>query len=153
MNTTGLIVAILAFGLAACNVQTEPAAKNQANGADLAENIADLKGRWIGTSESIVRGQAQHHARARGKEMTLDNVEFTFTITGQDRRRFWGTVSSGRGQEPIMGVIGLDGKTIVAQDDDGLIQGTLVDANTIDLIYSHTGQSTVVAATRINRQS
>lgn len=153
MKTTSLIVAVLALGLAACNVQTGQASKNEASVADSAENITDLKGRWVGTSESIVTGQAPHHAPARGNEPLLDNVEFTFAITGQDRRRFWGTVSSSQGQERITGVIGLDGKTIVAQDDDGLIQGALIDANTIDLIYSHTGRSTVVAATRLKRQS
>ncbi|MEO6199292.1 MAG: hypothetical protein ABIO68_05085 [Sphingomicrobium sp.] len=51
-----------------------------------------------------------------------------------------------------MGVIGFDGTTIVAQDPDGLLQGTLINADTIDLIYSHTGTSTVVTAIKIRRQ-
>ena len=41
---------------------------------------------------------------------------------------------------------------IVARDKDGLIQGTIVDSDTIDLVYSHTGTSTVVSANRIKRQ-
>jgi hypothetical protein len=49
-------------------------------------------------------------------------------------------------------VIGFDGKTIVAQDSDGTIQGTLVDRDTMELTYHHTGSSVVVAAIRVKRQ-
>jgi hypothetical protein len=112
----------------------------------------DLKGIWTGTSESIVRGSPPHHAAADGMAPRLDNIPFTFAITGQDGRRFWGTVSSPTGKEPITGVIGYDGKTIVAEDSDGLTHGTLVDPDTIELIYAHTGKSTVVAANRLKRQ-
>lgn len=114
--------------------------------------LLDLKGRWVGTSESIVRGNALHHAAPGGNEPLRDNVEFTFAITGQDGRRFWGSVSSKAGKEPIIGLIALDGKTIVASDSDGILEGTIIDPDTIDLVYHHTGQSMVVAANRIKRQ-
>ena len=51
-----------------------------------------------------------------------------------------------------MGVIAYDGKTIAASDSDGYLHGTIVDADTIELVYSLTGSSTVVAANRIKRQ-
>lgn len=113
--------------------------------------ILNLKGTWTGTSESIERGNALHHAPHRDNPH-LDNVAFTLTITGQDGRRFWGTVSSKRGHEPVTGVIAYDGRTIIAQDNDGMIQGTIIDVDTIDSVYSHTGQSTVVAVNRWKRQ-
>jgi hypothetical protein len=112
----------------------------------------DLKGRWVGTSESIVRGRALHHAPARGSRPLLDNVLFTYAITGQVGRRFWGTVSGRGDQEPLTGVIAYDDKTIIWQDSDGLVQGTIIDRNTLDLVYSHTGKSTVVAVIRVKRQ-
>jgi hypothetical protein len=112
----------------------------------------DLRGTWTGTSESIVRGHPPHHAAAGNMEPRLDNVPFTFTIVGQDGRRFWGTVSSPIAKEPITGVIGYDGKTIVSEDSDGLTQGTIIDPDTIELIYAHIGKSTVVAANRLKRQ-
>jgi hypothetical protein len=121
-------------------------------GAAVAQDgLIDLKGRWMGMSESIVAGNAPHYGPSQA-EPVLSSVQFDFTITGQEGRRFWGTVASKAGEESIMGVIGLDGKMIVARDKDGLIQGTIVDADTIDLIYSHTGTSTVVAANRLKRQ-
>ncbi len=115
------------------------------------DGLVDLKGRWTGMSESIVAGNAPHHGSPKA-EPVLSSVQFDLTITGQDGRRFWGTVASKTGEESIMGVIGLDGKMIVARDKDGLIQGTIVDSDTIDLVYSHTGTSTVVSANRIKRQ-
>lgn len=123
------------------------------SGAALAQVAApDLKGTWVGTSESIVTGKAEHHAASAGKAPLLDNVQFTFAITGQDGHRFWGTISSAKGTEALTGVVGLDGRTVVARDDDGQIEGTLVDANTIQLIYTHGGVSTVVAVNTIRRQ-
>lgn len=51
-----------------------------------------------------------------------------------------------------MGVIGFDGKTIVARDKDGLYQGSIVDRDTMDVIYSQqNSESTVVAAHRFKR--
>jgi hypothetical protein len=44
------------------------------------------------------------------------SLEFTMIIEGQDGRRFWGNVASPRDREPVLGVIGFDGKTLVAQD-------------------------------------
>ena len=113
--------------------------------------LTDLKGRWVGMSESIVTGRPLHHGVGSKDKPLLSNVAFTLTIKGQDGRRFWGTVSSPRDTERVTGVIGFDGKTIVAQDLDGLLQGTLVDPDTIDLIYSHTGRSTVVTAIQFRR--
>ena len=121
--------------------------------AALAQAAApDLKGTWVGTSESIVTGKAEHHVAPAGKAPLLDNVRFTFAITGQDGHRFWGTISSAKGTEVLTGVVGLDGRTVVARDSDGEIEGTLVDADTIQLIYTHGGASTVVAVNTIRRQ-
>jgi hypothetical protein len=113
----------------------------------------DLKGRWVAMSDAVVRGEARHHAPAAGSGPRTDHVQITYAITGQDGRRFWGTISSRLGEEPIMGVIGFDGKTIVARDDDGLYQGNIIDRDTIDVIYSHANKkSVVVAAHRFTRQ-
>jgi hypothetical protein len=112
----------------------------------------DLRGKWSGTSESIVRGHPPHHAAGGTSRPHLDNVLFTYDITGQDGRRFWGTVGSPGSREPTTGVIGYDGKTIVAEDTDGFIQGTLVDPDTIELIYTNLGKSTVIAVNRLKRQ-
>lgn len=123
-------------------------------GIAVAQGVApiDIEGRWVGLSESIVRGSPMHHAPAPSNAPELDNVLFTYTISGQDGRRFWGKVSSPRNTELVTSIIELDGKTIVAEDSDGLMQGTIIDPDTIDIIYAHTGTSTVVAVNRLKRQ-
>lgn len=114
----------------------------------------DLRGHWTAMSDAIEKGHPMHHLPGPGTGPRLDHIEVTYAITGQDGRRFWGTVSFKRGgAEPIMGVIGFDGKTIVARDKDGLYQGSIVDRDTIDVIYSQqSSESTVVAAHRFKRQ-
>jgi hypothetical protein len=50
-------------------------------------------------------------------------------------------------------VISYDGKTITAQDSDGLTQGIIIDRDTMELIYSHaTSKSTVAATLHMKRQ-
>jgi hypothetical protein len=112
----------------------------------------DLKGTWTGTSESIVRGYPPHHRGVAPTAHRLDNVLFTITITGQDGRRFWGTAEGAGNKEPITGVIGYDGKTIVAEDTDGVTHGNIIDADTIEVIYENIGRSTVIAVNRWKRQ-
>ncbi len=119
-----------------------------------AAQLPDLKGRWVGTSEAVVLGNAPHYSgdAASHSKPRLSAAEFTLTIEGQDGRRFWGTLVSQHHQEPIIGVIGFDGKTIRFQDTDGFYQAAIVDRDTIENIYSHTGSSMIAAATRLKRQ-
>ncbi|UIJ71038.1 hypothetical protein [Aurantimonas sp. HBX-1] len=113
--------------------------------------LPDLKGNWVGTSETVLMGSAAHHEDGEAGPR-LSEMEFTMAVEGQDGRRFWGTITSAKSKEPFMGVIGFDGKSITARDTDGYIEGDLVDDGTMQLIYSHTGDSTVVAATTYTRK-
>ena len=140
--------------LGAC---TQPAANSNAAGDNAAAPataaaIPNLLGTWVGTGESIVTGMALHHAAQTGPEPLRDNVQFTYNITGQDGHRFWGTVKSAQGEERITGVVTQDGKSIVAQDNDGEIRGSITGPDTIDFVYNHGGSSTVVALNTITRQ-
>lgn len=145
-----IAVSVLILSCTACG---KMAASHDNAAAATDSALPDLKGHWVGTSESIVRGAPPHHAAQTGNAPLLDNVRFDFNFVGQDGRRFWGTVAGKGSEEAIQGVIAYDGKTIVAQDSDGLLQGKIVDADTIEAIYSHTNPtSTVVAANRLKRQ-
>jgi hypothetical protein len=93
-----------------------------------------------------------HHAPSQGDAPGLDKVAFTITISGQDGRRFWGSFSSKRNHEPIIGVVANDGKSFVMRDTDGMTTGTIVDADTLDMVYSHVGKSAVVSALRVTRK-
>lgn len=143
-----LICSVMA--LAACNKNpANEAASANASGAN--ETVAsetaipDMKGKWVGTSESIVTGMSKHHEPQSGDDPLLDNVDFTYVVEGQDGHRFWGTLTSPDFEEDMTGVISKDGKTIVARSSEGEVRGTFVDPDTIDLIYSAGGRAAVVA--------
>lgn len=117
-----------------------------------AQNVIDMKGTWTGTAQAIVDGPAGHHpppgslgTKPAGK-YRLNDVVITLKIEGQDGRRFWGTVSSANRTERLMGSLSMDGRRVYMVDDDGYLDGTVVNVDTLDLCYRHvTAESAVVA--------
>ena len=112
----------------------------------------DMRGTWTGTSDSIQTGATKHHEARPGDKPWLDTVQFTYLIDGQDGHRFWGTLSSKYGKEMMVGVVGRDGKSVVARTSEGEIRGVLVDPDTIELIYSAAQPATVVAVNTMKRR-
>ena len=116
--------------------------------------IPDLRGTWKGESESIVLGGANPHHSTPSPPAgaRLSAVAFTMTIDKQDGRRFSGTFSSARGNDPIIAVISRS-NTIFMVDDDGYTVGTLLAPNRMELCYMH--QSTgarVASCTEMTKQ-
>lgn len=104
--------------------------------------VVDIKGTWIGNAQNIVEGSAHHHQRgaAGTKEVgkfLLSDQTFTFRFEGQDGRRFWGTISSATKTERLIGSFSTDGKRVYMVDEDGMIDGVVIDANKIDICYRH----------------
>jgi hypothetical protein len=123
-----------------------------------AQSVPDLKGTWSGNPQAIVDGPANHHPPGAdgtkpAAKYRLSEPTFTLTIEGQDGRRFWGTTASPMKTERIIGSLSVDGKSIHIVDEDGFLDGTVVDANTLDLCYRHiTPASAVVACDRARRK-
>ncbi|MFO1159776.1 MAG: hypothetical protein U1E60_13125 [Reyranellaceae bacterium] len=112
----------------------------------------DMKGTWVGTSKSIVSGLAPHHPGTVASKPAGDNrlteVPFTTKIEGQDGNRVWGTNSSGAATIPIVGVISTDGKQVrLIVKGRGIVEGTIVDPDTIDILYTEDNNGVAVAAT------
>lgn len=152
-NLLAILATIVAVG--GCSqpaAQTANDAEQVPAAAANTSAAADMRGTWVGTSQSIVTGKPRHHASAEGGKPLLDNVEFTYVIDGQDGQRFWGTVSSKMSSEPITGVVALDGKKVVARTSEGEIEGTLVDGDTIQLVYSAGAPNPVLAVNTMKRQ-
>ncbi len=77
---------------------------------------------------------------------------FTLTIDKQDGRRFSGTFSSVRGNDPIVAVISRNG-TIFLADDDGYTVGTILAPNRLELCYMHASPTARVAScTELTKQ-
>ena len=121
---------------------------NFAIGEAAAQSIIDLKGTWVGTFQGIMDGPAAHHpvpdapgSKPAGR-FHLGEQPFTFKIEGQDGRRFWGTVGSPHRAERLIGSVSMNGKSIYMVDDDGYLDGTVVDATTLEVCYRQVGTAT-----------
>src|SRR5215470_12472737 len=115
--------------------------------------IPDLRGTWKGQSESIVLGTGNpHHAATPSPVPRLNSVAFTLTVDKQDGRRFSGTFSSERGNDPVIAVISRTG-TIYMVDDDGYTIGTMLAPNRMELCYMiQSPQARIASCTEMTKQ-
>ena len=118
----------------------------------------DMKGTWKGTGEAIVDGPAMHHppgtpAKAAGK-YRLRTQAYVYKIDGQDGKRFWGTASGENiANERLVGTLSMDGKWIYMAAAEGILDGVVVDADTIQMCYRQvTPAVAVVACNEMKRQ-
>jgi hypothetical protein len=112
----------------------------------------DMKGTWTGTSKTIVSGPAGHHppsvASKPAGNNRLTELAFTTKIEGQEGNRVWGTISSPAATDPLIGVISPDGKQLrLIAKGKGVIEGTVVDPDTISIFYTEGHNDVAVAAT------
>jgi hypothetical protein len=115
--------------------------------------VPDFRGTWKGESHSIVLGGAHpHHPGAQANEPRFDSTAFTLTVDKQDGRRFFGTFSSARGNDPVIGVVSRNG-TIHVVDDDGYTIGTMLAPNRMEWCYMHLSSAVKVAScTELTKQ-
>ncbi|MBS0542107.1 MAG: hypothetical protein JSR47_25320 [Proteobacteria bacterium] len=102
----------------------------------------DMKGTWTGDAQNIVSGPANHHPSTGpgvrpADAHRLSDQKFTMKIDGQDGRRFWGTIGTASKTERVIGSFSTDNKRVYMVDDDGYIDGVVVDATTLDVCYRH----------------
>jgi hypothetical protein len=115
--------------------------------------VPDLRGTWKGESESIVQGVGNpHHAGAATPAPRLNSIVFTLAVDKQDGRRFSGTFSSARGNDPVIAVISRNG-TIYMVDDDGFTVGTMLAPNRVELCFMARSATTRIAScTELTKQ-
>jgi hypothetical protein len=114
----------------------------------------DLRGIWKGESESVITdgGNAHHAGTPQSPEPHVSSVAFTMKIDHQDGRRFWGTFSSARSTESVIGVISRDGKLYFV-DINGYSFGTLLAPDRLEMCYLQTAPAGRVAScTELTKQ-
>ena len=111
-----------------------------------AGDVPDLKGVWTTVSEGgvLVRGETVGQATHWEKKQTTLHGELT--VKEQNGRVLFGEFASPRHTEPFIAVIGHDGRHVYFADTDGYYDATLVDPDTIEMIYRHVTATDTVAA-------
>ncbi len=143
------ILSLLALGLSFLSAGAGIAA---------AQPMPDLKGTWSGTSKTIVAGLASHHPTTTAAKQAgpnrLTEVKFTAKVDGQEGNRVWGTISSPSTTDQFIGVVLPDGKRIrLVLQRGGILDGMLVNPDTIELVYTeHSGGISVAATNTWTRQ-
>jgi hypothetical protein len=113
------------------------------SGAAMAQNVPDLKGTWHPSEGAhIVDGPSLHAPSGTKDVVGHDTLQqhtskFVFRFEGQKGRTFWGTLSSAKISEKLIGALSVDGKRFVIVDMDGTFDGTVVDDDTLDYCYTH----------------
>jgi hypothetical protein len=112
----------------------------------------DLRGTWVGSSESIIAGQGTNHHPGASKGPRLNSVEFTLKVDKQDGRRVSGTIASARASEPIIGVLSRSG-AIHFVDTDGFMHAALLAPDRLELCYLHNaGGARVASCTEMTKK-
>ena len=107
--------------------------------------IPDMVGTWAVKAEGgvLLRGSASgaktHHF---GKFSTLTAEA---VVTKQQGRVFHGTFKSAKASESFIAAIGPDNKSFYYADEDGTMEGKMVNKNRVEVIYRHvTATDTVI---------
>jgi len=119
----------------------------------------DMKGTWVGKGEGIVDAVQQRHdssaatTRPAGS-YRLREIDFIVKIEGQDGKRFWGSATSAANVSGrLIGSLSHDGKWIYMAGHEGILDGVVVNANTIQLCYRQVSPAVaVVACNELKRQ-
>lgn len=108
--------------------------------------IPNLVGTWSTKAEGgvITKGGAlntkTHHS---GEFSTLSGEA---VVTKQQGRVLHGTFTSPKATESFIAVIGMDNKSFFLADEDGFMEGQIVNKDKINIVYRHvTPADTVVA--------
>src|SRR5262249_31861260 len=128
-----------------------------------ADQIPNIKGKWVGKTHTIVAGAGAHWP---GNKSTFDKPglfgkELGIEITNQQDNRVWGKQTfSGHGEqnsdEPMIGELTGPGyKNIILVDTDGYLHGQFTDENTLTFCYEQAGGKTtasVVSCSELKRK-
>ena len=106
--------------------------------------IPKMVGTWTVETEGGVllrdsaSGSKTHHA-GEFSTLTAEAV-----VTKQQGRVFHGNFKSAKASEKFIAVIGLDNKNFYYADEDGTMEGKIVNNNRIEVVYRHVTTSDTV---------
>ena len=109
-------------------------------------DIPNLVGTWATKAEGgvILKG-AKHGAKThhRGE---FSSLKGEWIVTKQQGRVLHGTFKSPRATEKFVAVIAMDNKSLYHADEDGFLEGQIVNKDQINIIYRHSNATDSVVA-------
>jgi hypothetical protein len=126
--------------------------------------IPNLVGTWTADTEGVVmvKGDDPAAGSMHGGEAAAFDAsgkikhmarQAKVVVTAQKGRVLHGTFTSAKAAENFVMVIGWDYKTVYLADQDGFMDGTIVNKNRINFIYRHVSpEDTVASAVTWRRQ-
>ena len=124
MKQTAVMITVLVFLLGVGNCFADSA-------------IPNMVGTWTVKAEGgvLFRGSASgsktHHA-SEFSTMTAEAV-----VTKQQGRVLHGTFKSAKASESFIAAIGLDNKSFYFADEDGIMEGKILNKNRMEVVYRH----------------
>jgi len=109
-------------------------------------DIPNLVGTWTLKSEGgvLLKGTESGPKTLHTGPFSTLNAEAV--ITKQQGRIIHGSVKSPKATKNFIGAIGHDNKTIYYADEEGLLEGKLIDKDTMEIIYRHVTPADAVVA-------
>ena len=107
--------------------------------------IPNLVGTWSVKAEGgvITKGGASGTKTHHNGEFSTIIAEAV--VTKQQGRVLHGTFTSSKATESFIAVIGIDNKSFFYSDEDGFLEGKIINRNKINVVYRHiTSADTVV---------
>jgi hypothetical protein len=114
----------------------------QARKAKADKEAPDLVGVWKGTTQSVAVGTLLHTEASQAPKFL--KLDFTITIDKQEGATFYGTKSTAKAKETLLGVV--EGSMVYMVDDDGVMIGKLTSKNRMSVKYLHVTKDGKVAS-------
>ncbi|MDQ7824879.1 MAG: hypothetical protein RDV48_18920 [Candidatus Eremiobacteraeota bacterium] len=111
-----------------------------------AQEIPNLVGTWTAKAEGGVMVKGEKPGAKTHYTEPFGTLSAEITIEKQQGRVLHGTFKSPRATEKFIAIIGRDNKKMYYADEDGFLDGTIIDKNTLEVVYRHvTAKDAVVA--------
>jgi|LauGreDrversion4_2_1035121.scaffolds.fasta_scaffold366299_2 hypothetical protein len=108
--------------------------------------IPNLVGTWKVKAEGavVLHGENYSAKSHHAEQFTILNAEAI--IQKQEGRRVIGVFKSPRYTERFAGIISVDGKNFYYIDEDGFLDGKIINKNLIEVVYRHTNKTESVVS-------
>ena len=129
--TISVILLLVLFGMGICFAES---------------GIPNLVGTWTTQAEGAVILKGAAHGAKTHHRGEFSTIKGEWIVTKQQGRVLHGIFKSPRATEKFVAVIAMDNKSLYHADEDGFLEGQIINKDQINIIYRHAGASDTVVA-------